>query len=71
MEIGDRVIIVAAAGSEFKPGLKRADPYPEHINKKGVITGIADLGGGFTTPVITLDDGNMLYGSECWWMEVK
>ena len=48
-------------------------PYPEHEGKEGTITGSEPLSFGsasFSTPVITLDDGVVLKGFECWWEPV-
>ena len=47
-----------------------ADPHPEHIGKFGTIIGEDQVGGGYTTPRIKLDDGTILTGAECWWEPV-
>ena len=49
-------------------------PHPNHEGKEGFITGTeaVNLGGEkFDVPVITLDDGVVLKGYECWWEPVK
>jgi hypothetical protein len=64
-KIGDRVRI-----APVKFPLRQ--PHLEHEGKPGTITGkesITDNGGRhmFYVPVITLDDGTVLRGYECWW----
>jgi hypothetical protein len=49
-------------------------PHPNHEGKLGTITGsepvrLEDM--KFDVPVITLDDGTILKGYECWWEPVK
>ena len=49
-------------------------PHPEQTGKLGIITGsetVEFLGHKVETPVITLDDGSVLKGYECWWEPVK
>jgi hypothetical protein len=49
-------------------------PYPETVRLEGVITGVESLdfdGLKIDTPVITLDDGTVLKGYECWWTPIK
>jgi hypothetical protein len=50
-------------------------PHQEHIGKLGTITGTDRIGsadgGPWITPVITLDDGTVLYGFDCWWEPIK
>lgn len=49
-------------------------PNPSEVGKLGIITGTepVSLGGtSFDVPVITLDDGTILKGYECWWEPVK
>jgi ribosomal protein L21E len=62
-EIGDRVII-----SPVSPPMRQ--PHPEHTGKEGTITGKEEMS-SFNVPVITLDDGAVLKGYECWWEPVK
>lgn len=62
--IGDRVRIVEDYTS----------PKPETVYLDGVITGIEPVEIGDTsidTPVITLDDGSVLRGYECWWTPIE
>lgn len=69
-KIGDRVRIPAVS----QP---MRQPHPEQEGKLGYITGTEtlDLGGSYLDnldiPVITLDDGTILKGYECWWEPVK
>jgi len=45
-------------------------PFPEHEGKEGAISGtepIKFMGRKIDVPVITLDDGTILKGYECWW----
>ncbi len=63
--IGDRVRIPAVEHP-------MRQPHPEHEGKLGTITGdesITDDNGRHMlyVPVITLDDGAVLRGYECWW----
>jgi hypothetical protein len=49
-------------------------PHVQHVDKLGTITGsepvsLEDM--KFDVPVITLDDGTILKGYECWWEPVK
>lgn len=66
-KIGDRVRI---------PSVERPmnQPHPEHESKEGSITGIEPVSIGNThidVPVITLDDGTILKGYECWWQPIN
>jgi hypothetical protein len=58
-----RCKIVDVAGCEVYPGLIAATPDVSraHIGKKG----LAERDG--INVKITLDDGSILYGYECWW----
>lgn len=56
-------------------GLMR-QPHPDQVGKFGTITGEADVTDSdgrhiCFSPEITLDDGTVLYGYECWWEPVK
>jgi hypothetical protein len=65
--IGERVRITPVDGL-------RKQPFPEHEGKYGSITGKEPMTLGdmtFDIPVITLDDGTILKGYECWWEFVK
>ena len=56
-KIGERIIITV----------------DEHEGKKGFITGIESVTlwrKTFDVPVITLDDGTVVKGYECWWEPV-
>jgi hypothetical protein len=56
------------------PGFKRTTPEisKPHIGKEGWANLVKDEHSPFgETVVITLDDGNTLYGFECWWEPVK
>jgi hypothetical protein len=50
-------------------------PHPEHEGKIGYITATeaVSMGGDdtFDVPVITLEDGVVLKGYDCWWEPVK
>jgi hypothetical protein len=62
-KVGDRVRIAEDYTS----------PVPETVCLDGVITGVETLefdGMNIDTPVITLDDGMVLRGYECWWRPV-
>lgn len=66
-EIGDRVRIPVV-------NLPCKQPHPEHEGKEGSITGKEEMTLGdmtFNVPVITLLDGTILKGYDCWWEHVK
>jgi hypothetical protein len=66
-KIGDRVRIPSVEAPLNQP-------HPAHEGKEGFITGSELVGYGrmgFNVPVITLDDGVVLKGYECWWEPVK
>ena len=69
-----RCRIVEASGREIAPGLVTATP-PEsgpHIGKTGLAEEVPDPDGFFGTSVrITLDDGGIIYGYECWWIPLE
>jgi hypothetical protein len=46
------------------------NPHPEHIGKVGVITSLRKIE-GHLSPVITLTDGSVVGGWECWWEPVE
>ena len=69
--VGMRVRIAQAEGRTMA-GIPLRDPHPEHIAKLGTIIAEEELTGwGFGIPVIKLDDGTVLRGSECWWEPVE
>lgn len=59
-----RCRIVDIAGVEIFPGIvgKTPDKSKPHIGKKGLAEKIDDW-----IVRITLDDGTVLWGYECWW----
>ncbi|MEE9569299.1 MAG: hypothetical protein V3W37_07935 [Candidatus Binatia bacterium] len=68
-----RVRIVQASGTFLSDiyhgseGVALRDPHPEHIGKEGRIVAWAEG----ASPLIRLDDGTELWGSECWWEPIK
>lgn len=62
-----RCEIIDVAGKEFLPGIvcKTPDVSKPHIGKQGLAERLPD--GDIQ---ITLDDGNVLMGYECWWKPV-
>lgn len=66
-KIGQRIRI-----SRVDPPMQQ--PLPEHEGKEGVITGEENIMPmrmkPFFTPIITLDDGTVLTGTDCWWEAV-
>jgi hypothetical protein len=65
--IGDRVRIPTV-----KPPMRQ--PNPQHEGKEGTITGVEPTAFRdikFDVPVITLDDGSVVRGYECWWEPVE
>lgn len=63
--VGKRVVIVRAEGMPFSGSITMRDPHPEHVGKLGRVIAEGDL-----SVQIRLDDGTLLYGSQCWWVEV-
>lgn len=63
-----RCQIVDVTGQEVFPGVmgKTPDVSREHVGKYGT----AEMTGECYVK-ITLDDGNVLYGYECWWRPVR
>lgn len=61
---GLRVEIVGVAGAGWH-GLVLADPHPALVGQRGTIRG--RVGG---VPLIRLDSGRKVRGSECWWRPV-
>lgn len=62
-----RCRIVDADGAQIAPGLQARTPEGSrpHIGKEGLAE---DLGDWLIR--ITLDDGTILYGCDCWWVRV-
>ena len=67
MKYPTRCKIIDVAGTSFMPGIVRKTPAisKPHIGKYGLAEKQAD-----GNVKITLDDGNVLYGFECWWTPV-
>ena len=61
-----RCVIIDPNGSEVMPGIGGIAPPKSipHIGKHG----IAERVSGSMSPRITLDDGAVLRGYECWWI---
>lgn len=59
-----RCEIIDVTGEEFCPGIKRKTPEKSkpYIGKHGLAEKIDTL-----NVRITLDDGSVLFGYECWW----
>ena len=62
-----RCKIIDVTGIEVMPGIKGRTPHisKPHIGKKGLAEIIDD------DVRITLDDGNILWGYECWWIPLN
>ena len=62
-----RCKIIDVTGQEYHPGLKMRTPDKSkpYIGKEGVAEKIGDY------VRITLDDGHIIYGYECWWEPIK
>ena len=70
--VGTRVQIISAAGLLMLDGsMPLDDPRPEYIGKEGTITSWEPMGNGLSSPVITLDDGMIIHGYECWWCPIE
>jgi hypothetical protein len=77
-KVGTRVRLPDVSGKAFPVGdgmAQMRQPHPEKVGKTGTITGreVAGRIGGklFYTPVITLDEGGTVLGSECWWEPIE
>ena len=62
-----RCQIIDPEGTEITPDLRRATPKVSkpHVGK----CGLAERINGVVT--ITLDDGNIIHGYECWWTPLE
>ncbi len=71
--VGCRIKIVDGAAKQVRmmDQYRAVNPHPEHIGKFGTIIGEENVGNGYSTPRIKLDDGTVLTGAECWWEPVK
>lgn len=71
-----RVKVVKAAGTEVLPGIQAADPEAArpHFEKLGWCDEEAvpwpDEYPTYANPKITLDDGSVIWGYECWWTPI-
>lgn len=70
-----RVRVVSVAGTEVFPGIIGADPdaAKPHFEELGWCDedGHPDpLEPNYTNPKITLDDGTIIWGYECWWKPI-
>lgn len=65
-----RCKIIDVTGVEVFPGMEGKTPNKSkpHIGKEGLAE--KDVT-GFGKVRITLDDGNILFGHECWWTPIK
>lgn len=70
-----RVAITPAAGTVLPGGFIAVDPAKaqEHMHEVGWCEYDAPcpLLGGAPNPKITLDNGDVIWGYECWWSPVK
>lgn len=71
--VGSRIRIVDGTTKRVQvlDGFRAVNPHPEHVGKFGTIIGEENVGNGYSTPKIRLDDGTLLTGAECWWEPVK
>jgi hypothetical protein len=73
--IGMRVYLPPVDGERVKTlvgELVKVQPKPEIVGRYGTITDyevIDFIGRPIHIPVITLDDGKIVRGYECWWTE--
>ena len=63
MDYPVRCEIIDVDDKEVFPGImgKTSEISRDHIGKQGIAEKLGDI------VKITLDDGNVLYGYECWW----
>ena len=64
-----RCEVIDVTGVEVFPGVlgKTPEESKQHVGKRGLAERVNDLGG----VRITLDDGSVVYGYECWWKPIK
>jgi hypothetical protein len=62
-----RIIEVAEGEERFGIPIRTPDESKPHIGKEGLAELIDD--GGRVR--VTLDDGTILYGEDCWWMSLE
>lgn len=70
LEYPIRAKIIDADGEKFGPGLVARTPEVSrpHIGKEGLAEKVyIEDEPDISTVKITLDDGTILYGFECWW----
>ena len=62
-----RCKIIDISGELLAPGIVAATPdiSKQHIGKLGLAESVDEY------VRITLDDGNIIYGYECWWTPIK
>lgn len=67
-----RCRIIDVTGEEVFPGIERRTPDESkpHIGKQGVAEEVNFAETGELVR-ITLDDGALLWGSECWWEPIE
>ena len=70
MEYPVRCKIIDVTGVEVFPGIEGRTPdvSKSHIGKEGLAE--EDVT-GFGKVRITLDDGTIIFGHECWWTPIK
>lgn len=67
--IGMRVWLPPVNGEEWN-GAPMRQPHPSQVGKHGTIGAFESVkifGHRIMVPVITLDDGTVIRGYECWW----
>ena len=74
MDYPTRCEIIDVTGMEYEiipgTGIIANTPYASkaHVGKQGVAE---EIDGAFGGIKITLDDGSVLLGSECWWKPIE
>ncbi len=69
LEYPTRCRIIDVTGEDLCPGIERRTPEAskKHIGKEGLAEEVGEFCPGIANVRITLDDGTVLWGYECWW----
>lgn len=68
-----RILDVTGEPSGFCPEIERRTPKVSkpHIGKEGLAEEVGEFCPGIKNVRITLDDGTILWGHDCWWEPIE